>query len=241
MHQDSIGNSRHASPSTSGIIFKTKSNPRTFLRLKKKVSEQNKYHLSIETKANGTKLVPKSHYLSKTTKNEGNDDSYNLSPQKAIDIKSSDIPPRTWGSPITKRQLRKITTAQQAHGENFASPISKTNILSGFESPPFSSFYYDSAIPEQPYTALSSSSKNSAQVILNDRYIKSNPHFSKFNRSIYAVDKRDTDKLSLSKESFYYPEQVEAIENIKKYKSKEQEINLSLLTKSKEFFLTYFS
>ena len=159
MHQDSIGNSRHASPSTSGIIFKTKSNPGTFLRLKKKVSEQNKYHLSIETKVNSTKLVPKSHYLSKTTKSPESD-RY----QKHWDS-SKDL-----GLSYYKKTIEKNYNCSTSSWRKFASPISKANILSGFESPPFSSFYHDSAIPEQPYTALSSSSKNSAQVILNDIY-----------------------------------------------------------------------
>lgn len=230
MRQASTDHILQSSPNTSVINFKQKNNGH-YIKLQSNAS-QHKYHLSIETKPSGSKLIPKSNHLSKTTKNEENDDSYALGVQKSIEMKNETLP-RTWGSPIVKRHLRKITTPQQTPGEHFISPISKTNVLSGFESPPFSSFHHESATLDQPYSSLSITSKRSIQVVLNERYMKSNPHFSKFNRSIYAVDKRDNDKLSLSKESFYYPEQVEAIDNIKRYKSKEQEVNLSLLTKSK--------
>ena len=243
MHQDSFDNVLETSPNSSGIGFKPKNNFSSHLKLQKPVSQQNRYHLSIETKGSGPKLVPKTFYLSKTSKNEQNEDSYTLVAQKNKDPNSTNtaILPRTWGSPVS-RQLRKITTPQTNPLDNFNSPVSKTNVLSGFESPPFSSFhnYGSAASHDQPYTSLSAMSKNSSQVLLNNRYIRANPHFSKFNRSITAVDKRANDKLSLSRESFFYPEQVEAIENIKRYKSKGPEINLSLLTKSKEIFCDTF-
>ena len=63
-------------------------------------------------------------------------------------------------------------------------------------------------------------------------YIRSNPHFNRFNRTLYAIDKIDSEKLLLSKETFYYPDQVQMIQSVVQTKmTEENDDNFNLATR----------
>lgn len=71
-------------------------------------------------------------------------------------------------------------------------------------------------------------------------YIRSNPHFNRFHRTLYAIDKIESEKLLLSKETFYYPEQVQMIQSVVKTRATEEnDDNLNLLTRGISYFIMY--
>jgi len=51
---------------------------------------------------------------------------------------------------------------------------------------------------------------------LQKDYIDQNPHFNKYFKSVFALDKKEASKVSLSKELYYYPEQMEINEKFTK-------------------------
>ena len=72
--------------------------------------------------------------------------------------------------------------------------------------------------------------------VLQTEYIEQNPHFSKYNKSICALDKLETSKIPLSKEFFYSPEQMEINKKFAMDKVKSTSIEQVEVLKGKKLF-----
>jgi len=190
-------------------------------------------NLSIETKSKDDKSHQNSLYISKTTKHQDIRQSSNLKSVTNASIRHSESILRTMTAGSDTSQMGFSASGSKRQTKN--SQNLRKIVLGSPDTAVSYSFQASAVSLPQTHLLESFQSREVPRIAKFESLASSNPHYHKFNHSIYILDRSDTEKLSLSKELFYYPDQIEAVENIKRGGSKEPEVH-HLLTKSNSFF-----
>ena len=234
MNQLSSDSFPHLSANTSPTFD---ARPKSQLRSSFTPAAKSRYwpqnNLSIETK---DKSHQNSLFFSRTTKNQDSSHISNLKSATNTSIRQSESILRTTTAGNDTSHIGFSASGSKRPTKN--SQNLRKIVLNSPDTAVSYSFQASAVSLPQTHLLESFQSREVPRIAKFDSLANSNPHYHKFNQSIYILDRSDTEKLSLSKELFYYPDQIEAVENIKRGGSREPEVHLHLLTKS--FFFYFF-
>jgi len=100
-------------------------------------------------------------------------------------------------------------------------------------------FSYNPSINSSFLPMLSNTSQQMIRDInyaIQKDYIDQNPHFNKYFKSVFTLDKKEASKVSLSKELYYYPEQMEINEKFAKEVANAKKLDQLISVKRIEIF-----
>lgn len=213
--KNSLGSLLRTTPKPSSPDFGTTSPSRLSPIGSPQNGRNQKHNLSIKSPtAEQPKYFAKSFYTAKTAKAGTRTQSQeSTSYGKGFSQHSEAIIKGI--TPIKQRKSIKGITYVEANAKQGKMPPLKT--FATTESTVFESIDYGSPIVgmSRNQTPLyTTQSSMNTDYLKQARFVKNNSHMQKFSFSKGLLDKRDSGKLFLSKEAFYYPDQLELLHKV---------------------------
>lgn len=186
--------------------------------------------MSIRSKFEDPRLTPTSPFTAKLNMLDTIEDS----PASRMEQKTfSRIQTKNFSTPNKERSPNKLQSAIDR--------IKNKNIrLLRTKSPELDALTMNTTTQHSPMTDTlkwrNISHTSDSHYVKQGTYIKLNPHFKKFNRTLSVIDRLDTEKVPFRKETFYYPERIKILEDAANMRT-DQDDDFSLMTRGTFIFM----